>query len=417
LKFQKGSIRRSLHYSILDGLFTAMMMGVSDFYLIPYCLALGATSAQIGVLATAPMLVATILQIRSASLTQSLGSRMQLIRPVVLLHTLSWIPILAVPFVMKGDWKPYAPWAMLAAMTVFAATGAFAIPAWQSLMSDYIPTRRRGVYFGWRNRLQGFLTVLVSVTAGLVLHAFGKGSLKGFTLIFAFAMMCRFYAWICLSRMVEPFRRASHDEYFGFVDFLRGLRTSRLARFVVFAAMITFSANLSGALLAPFLLRDLAFDYATFMMLVSAASLSGFLFQWYWGASADVDGNVRTIKRAAWGIALTPLLWMVSRNPVWLVFVQLFAGCVWGGFALLMVNFTLEASSPERKIRSLSYLNVMNSFSAFAGATIGGLLIQKLPKLFGYSYLTLFLLSCFLRIAIMLFVSPKIRDVRVPARS
>ena len=417
MKFQKGSIRRSLYYSILDGLFTAMMLGVSEFYFIPYGLALGASAAQTGMLATAPMLVAALLSVRSASLTQSLGSRMQLIRPVVLLHALSWVPILAIPFVLKGDRAPWAPWALLAAAAVFASTGAFAVPAWQSLMSDYIPMRRRGAYFGWRNRLQGLMTVLVSVTAGLVLNAFGKGSLTGFTIIFAFAMMCRFYAWVCLSRMIEPFRRSSHDEYFSFVDFLRQLRTSHVARFVVFAAMITFSANFSGALLPAFLLKDLGFSYATFMMLVTSASLSGFVFQWYWGGSADVEGNVRAIKRAAWCIAVTPLLWMVSRDPAYLFFVQLFAGCVWGGFTMLTINFTLEAATPERKIRSLAYMNVTTSFSAFAGAVLGGLLLHHLPPLFGYSYLTLFLLSCFLRIAVMVFVAPKVRDVRPAARA
>ena len=84
---------------------------------------------------------------------------------------------------------------------------------------------------------------------------------------------------------------------------------------------------------------------------------------------------------------------------------------------MLTINFTLEAATPERKIRSLAYMNVTTSFSAFAGAVLGGLLLHHLPPLFGYSYLTLFLLSCFLRIAVMVFVAPKVRDVRPAARA
>ena len=78
MSFQKGLVRRSLYYSILDGLFTAMMLGASDGYVIPYGIALGATASQVAFLATVPALIGSILQIGSASLTQSIGSRLRL---------------------------------------------------------------------------------------------------------------------------------------------------------------------------------------------------------------------------------------------------------------------------------------------------------------------------------------------------
>ena len=413
MKFQKGSIRRSLYYSILDGLFTAMMLGVSDTYLVPYSIALGATSTQIALLASVPMLVATLLQLQSARVTELIGSRTKLIRFVVFFHALSWAPIILIPFIFsKLGRMVLAPWALIAAVIVYMSFGAFAVPAWQSLMSDYIPVKKRGQYFGWRNRLQGLVTVTISVSAGLVLHFFGKDSLAGFVFIFIFAMGCRFYAWVCLTRMAEPFRHTTHDEYFSFADFLKGLKTSHFARFVVFVSLVSFSANVSGPLLPAFLLRDLGFGYATYMFIIASAALSGFLSLWLWGKYGDLYGNVRVLKVACWGIAVTPLFWMISRHPAYLFFVQLFAGSVWAGFNLLVTNFLMEAVSPERRIRSISYFNVMNSFFVFFGASLGGLVIHRLPKLFGYSYLTLFLISCACRLFVMLVVAERVREVR-----
>lgn len=418
MPFRKGLVRRSLHYSILDGLFTAMMIGVSDAYLIPYGIALGASAQQVAFLTAVPMLVAALLQMRSASLTQSIGSRVKLIDRIVLLHALAWLPILAVPWTFPAGSPrgPWAPWALLAAVTVFASFGAFAVPAWQSLMSDYIPVRRRGAYFGWRNRLQGLVTVGVSVAAGLVLHAAGERELEGFLFLFAFAMLCRLYAWACVRRMEEPFRKTSHDVYFSFFAFLRQIRTSNFARFVLFVSLFSFSANLSGPLIPVFLLRDLGFDYATYMIVMTTATLAGFLGQGFWGKFGDLDGNVKALRRAGWAIAVTPLLWMVSREPGWLFFVQLFAGCAWGGFNLLVSNFILEAVTPEKRIRCFSYFNVMNSFAVLLGAALGGSLYRRMPPFQGHSYLSLFLLSCGLRLFVMRFLASAVREVRGRSR-
>ncbi len=412
MKSRKGSIRRSLYYSIFDGLFTAMMVGISETYLVAYGVALGATNAQIAVLATVPMLIATALQVYSARITASIGSRMRLISWVVLFHALAWIPIILVPYVVP---RSAAPWALFAAAVVYVTFGQFSVPAWQSVMSDYIPVKKRGRYFGWRNRLQGILTVGVAIAAGLILDGFGKQNLAGFTAIFVFAMLCRFNAWLCLRRMDEPFRHGSHDVYFSFGAFLRELRETPVGRFVFFVTLMMFSVNLSAPFLQPFILRDLGFGYGSFMAVVTAASISAFLFQGWWGAYGDLTGNVRMLKIAGWGIALMPLFWVVSRNFYWALGVQFVAGCFWGGFTLLTVNFMLEAVPPERRIRALAYFNVMSAAAVVCGSAAGAFLLHRLPPLFGHSFLTLILLSCFCRAVVMMTAARAVREARSSA--
>ena len=413
MKFEKGSVRKSLYFSILDGLFTAMMQGISDFYLIPYGIALGASITQVAFLASLPAVVAALLQLKSASITQSIGSRTKLINFIVFFHALSWVPIILIPYVFRtvGS-KPTAPWALLAAVTFYSSCGAFAVPAWQSLMSDYIPVKKRGKYFGWRNKLQGSLTILISIAAGLTLNFFGKGNFTGFTLIFAFAMICRFYAWICLRRMKEPFRKSAHDVYFSFFNFLRQIRTSNFAKFVLFASLMSFAVNMSASLFSVFLLKDIGFSYASYMVVVTTAAMSSVIFQQLWGKYGDTHGNFRVLQITGWGIATIPLLWLFSQHLGYAFFVQMVAGCFWGGFNLLLNNFIMEAVSPEKRIRCISYFNVMNNFSVLIGSALGGFLIHRLPSLFGYSFLTLFLISCAGRSLVMFFVAPQVREVR-----
>ena len=268
------------------------------------------------------------------------------------------------------------------------------------------------MYFGWRNRLQGIFTVAVSISAGLVLHYFGKGDLTGFTTIFVFAMFCRFLSWVCLTQMVEPFRHTSHDIYFSFFDFLKQIRTSNFTRFVLFVSLMSFSVNISSPLLPVFLLKDMGINYAAYMGLVTIASIAGFLFMTKFGRTADRLGNLKVLKVAGWGIALIPMLWMISRRLPYLFFVQFAAGAMWAGFNLLVSNFIMEAVSHQKRIRCISYFNIMNSLSIFLGAVLGGSIVHHLPPLFGYSYLSLFLLSCLSRLFVMVCIFPKVREVR-----
>ena len=413
MKFQKGSVRKSLYFSILDGLFTAMMMGVSEFYLLPYGIALGANASQVALLAGFPLVVGGLIQLKSASVTQSIGSRTKLINFTVFFHALSWLPIILLPYFFKDpEHSHWAPWALLAVVTLHTSLGAFAVPAWQSLMSDYIPVKKRGKYFGWRNKLQGTLTILISISAGLILHKFGKGTFAGFTLIFVFAMMCRFYAWICLTRMKEPFRKSAHDIYFSFFSFIGQIRTSNFAKFVLFASLTSFSVNISASLFSVFLLKELGFDYASYMVIVTTAAFSGVVFQQFWGRCGDRLGNLRVLRIAGWGITVLPALWVISQNFWFGIIIQFAAGLFWGGFNLLLNNFMMEAVSPEKRIRCISYFNVMNNFSLLAGAALGGYLLHHLPPILGYSFLTLFLLSCAARMFVMSFIAPKVKEVR-----
>ncbi len=413
MKFKKGSIRKSLYFSILDGIFSAMMQGISDFYLIPYGIALGASITQVAFLASFPAVVAALLQLKSAAITQSIGSRTKLINFIVFFHALSWIPIILIPYLFSTvESRPMAPWALLVAATFYSSCGAFATPAWQSLMSDYIPVRKRGKYFGWRNKLQGLLTIGVAIASGLLLNFFGKGNFTGFTLIFVFAMLCRFYAWFCLTRMKEPFRKSAHDVYFSFFNFLKQIRTSNFTKFVLFASLMSFSVNMSASLFSVFLLKDIGFSYASYMVVMTTAALSGVIFQEMWGKYGDTHGNLRVLQITGWGIATVPALWLFSQHLGFAFFVQLVAGCFWGGFNLLINNFIMEAVSPEKRIRCISYFNVMNSFSVLIGSSLGGFLIHRLPNLCGYSFLTLFLISCVGRSLVMFFIASKVKEVR-----
>ena len=135
-----------------------------------------------------------------------------------------------------------------------------------------------------------------------------------------------------------------------------------------------------------------------------------------WGRHADIIGNLAVLKLVSPLIGLLPLLWVLDRHPVYLIAVQIFSGVVWSGFTLCASNFIYDAVTPQKRIRCITYFNFCNGIAICLGAWIGSITLSFLPKLFGYKFLTLCVISGILRISVGLIFPLFLKEVR-PVKS
>jgi MFS family permease len=121
---------------------------------------------------------------------------------------------------------------------------------------------------------------------------------------------------------------------------------------------------------------------------------------------------MRIIKLTSALIIFIPLFWLLNHSLPFLCVSQIFSGFVWAGLSLSTTNFIFDASSSQKRTRCIAYFNVINGFMLFAGALVGGYLAPKLPALFGYKLLSLFLLSACLRAVIVFLIPFNIKEVK-----
>lgn len=404
----RGKLRQSLKNSFLDGTFASATIGFTEQYITPFAIALKATRPQIGMLTAFPSLIASLAQLMSADVTERLKSRKRIINISVFLHAFMYIPILLIPFVFTEN-RPV--WLILF-VTILACFFAFPGPAWASLMADHIPPSSRGRYFGWRNRLLGIIAVACAFLAGFILNIFGKESLRGFAIIFGLACVARFISWYFLTRMYEPHMKITREHYFTFWEFISRVRESNFAKFVFYVASINFSVFIASPFFAVYMLSSLNFSYAKYTVIVTSATIASLLTMKIWGRHADVAGNLKVIKVTSFFLPIVPALWLFSHETYYLILIQIFAGFVWAGFNLSIINFIFDAVMPEKRTRCISYFNVINGTAIFLGAMLGGVLAKTLPEIFGYRLLTLFLFSGIMRALCALIFLPRLREVR-----
>lgn len=403
-------VKKSLRASIKDGIFAALMGGVTDHYVTPLALSLGATVLQVGLVSALPNLLSSLSQFFAVRIIYWVGGRLKLLLRLVLSQASI---LLAIGFLAAFSDALYRVEWFIVLVTVAALCGGLAGPAWGSLMSDYIPSSKRGRYFGWRSSVLGAVSISSVCAGGVLLYLFRRLEFSGgFVVLFCLAAIFRCISGYYISQMHEPPHKKDPASDFTFMMFIARFRESNFLKFVIFAAALNFASFLAAPFFAVFMLRDLQFNYLTYMALQVSSSLMALLALPLWGRHADLVGNVSVLRLSSAFAVLIPFFWLISQNPLYLVFVQLWAGFSWSGVTLCTGNFIYDAVTPQKRVRCIAYFNVINGVAVFLGSATGGWLANRLPPLAGFQLLALFLLSGACRLSACIFLSARFREVR-----
>ncbi len=400
--------KKTLRYSFADGVFASLMGGFVQNYFTPFLLAVGGTVGQAGILGAIPNLFASLTQLKSPAMVEKFSARKPIMDLFVPLQAVSLLFMAMLALLDRSG-----PLVFISAVVLFTSFGALAAPAWSSMMSEIVDKEKWGRYFGWRSQVLGIITIIAALTASMVLHFTKKTCLfTGFSILFGAAFIFRIISWRFLRLMEEPALKKAPPAEGPFPGKFSGSGAGNFSRFVFFAGAVNFSAGLAGPFFSVLMLEGLHFTYLTYIALSSTQALATYLSIKRWGRHADRLGNIKIISSTSKLIVFIPALWLASRNPFYLIFVQVFSGFVWAGFNLSTSNFVFDASSPAGRTRSIAYLNAASGIGLCLGALMGGLLIPLLPPLFGQKILSLFVISSIIGLPVAFLVPFGLREVR-----
>lgn len=414
-KTKELSIREGASYKVMDG------AGLR--YITPYALSIGANNAQIGFLTSIPLLLGNFSQLLTSKIIGKY-SRKKIMLTGVFLQALMWIPILFVGYLFfyKGIDHGFSANLLIVFYTLLILFGAFVSPVWNSLMKDVVG-KRVGAYFGHRNKILEISVLVVMLISGLILNYFKKTNLfLGFLILFGAACVARLVSAYFLKKHYEPKLKLEKGYYFKFTDFIKKIPKSNFGKFALFIALIAFGATIASPFFAVYMLKDLNFSYITYTIIIVCYSLSYLVFMPLWGKFADRFGSLKVLRWTGAMIFLIPLLWFLTIFFVkinialvigYLIGLEIFAGFVWAGFNLSIINFIYDAVSNQKIALCVAYFNIMHGVGVFIGASLGGIISSFNFTIFGISsILFVFLLSGAVRFFIYIIMISKIKEVR-----
>lgn len=407
---QNLKIKKSLRYSILDGAGWAGMSGFGEFFFNVFAVFLGASNLQISLLTSLPASLGSLSQFLSQKILSLVGSRKKVVCCCVFLQALVFVPIALVYFMGVHRIN-----ILIGLIVFYMFFGMMNIPAWNSWMGDLVNINEKGRFFGKRSRITGLVSFLSFIVAGLLLQRIGDvtgNKYQGFIVVFGLAMLSRFFSLYFLAKKYEPDYYPASEEKPAVRDFLKDPKLRNFTRLVAYISTMNFCMFISAPFFAPYMMRDLGFDFKTFTIVVSASAIVRFFTLSIWGRLCDIYGTRKVLFITGFLMPVIPILWLFGHSLQYLVLIQMYNGFIWAGFEISSFNYIYDTTRPTNRVVCVSYFNMANGMAMLLGGFLGAFIVGHQHWFTLSSYLAVFVISGVLRYLASFVLLPRLKEER-----
>lgn len=400
-------VARSMRLSTWDGIFAIQYTTLNTgTFLTTFLLALGTSEFLIGLVAAFPMLFGLVQPLGAEIIRRRGGWRRPVAVSAALVEDLMWIPIVAAALL-------YPPQTAAVIIVGFLAAGqlanAFVGVAWTSWISDLIPPRLRGRFFGKRNFVCHSLGAVTAIFAGMVVDRAGADPIPTFAAIFVTGMLFRLVSIAILARQPEP--KPARSRRGSFLHQLsHPLSHSAFRRFVLYAMLWGFAVHLAAPFFTVFMVRSAGLEVGDVMLFASLSTIANLMGQRFWGPMCDRYGDHQVLRVAGLIILLQPFGWLFAGTSTagyyFMMFLNVVGGFSWGGHLLAVGNLMMRLAPETGKTSFFAVQAALGGLFGALGPFVGGMIADLLmahgsfiPGWLFADLKTLFLMSFVLRFA------------------
>ncbi len=411
----RGLKHKARRLSIKEGMLTSAKTAFGYNYISPFAIAINASNSIVAMLSSIVGILGPLSQIFGSRLIEKY-SRKKIIMKAVFFEALMWFPFIIIALLFyKGIITNILPLMLLLIFAVYTIVNNIGHPAWFSWIGDLVDDKYRGRWFSKRNLLNGFIAIVIGISSSFFLDYTKKMGfiMFGFITLFSLAFLTRLTGWKILKKQYEPKIKLEKGYYFSFWDFLLKNPKDNFRKFSIYRFWLSLACSISSPLLAVYLLRILGFGYTIYMIIIFAGTIFSLTVLELWGKFADRYGNYRVLGIASILIPIIPILWILSPNPIYLIFVPaLISGISWAGFNLATGNFIYDNVSQQKRSLAVSYFNMLGGFGTFIGAGIGAILIKFLTIQIIKPIIAIFIFGSLMRMIVVFYGIPHIKEIR-----
>jgi MFS family permease len=368
--------QRNLRWFFFDGLFFSISDAIVLTYLTLYLLALGATSAQIGFMASLGSLSAMLLLIPGAMLAERMGKRKWI---VVLagggISRISLLLLAVTPFLFDA---PFAVYFAVGLKILADGMSNLGIPAWTSLSADIVPLRWRGRYFGARNMAMGAANVSTILLIGFLLTR--MDSLEGYQMVLALAFLIGLGATYSYARIEEPARAKVERPRLSYrpTELLRVFKADKIfLAFCLHALLWNASLAVAGPFFNVHLVQNMNATAVMVGIVTMVSSLTSLPGMRLFGQLSDRIGPRRVQLMTGLLIPLLPVAWIFITAPWQAMVVNVFGGFLWAGYNLASFNNLLLLIPADQRERYTALYQIVVMAASAAGAALGGVIATQ----------------------------------------
>jgi MFS family permease len=403
----KSLARQGMFVANIEGMYATIYFNlVSGAFLTGYALYLGMNDFHIGLLGAIPA-ISNVPAIFSAYWAERIGSRKRIIIPAITFSRFLWLPLLLLPFISEN--KTVVVWSFLGIYLISALSGGICINTWQSWISDIVPEKIRGRFWGRRSRILSVASIVTLLLGGIILDAYKAADLElyGYVSLFVIALIFAGLSSFMLKKQSEPIMEPLESVSL-LENILKPYRDREYRKIIISFALFNGALGLSAAFFSAYMLEYLKMSYSQISMFSIFSLIVGIFFNLYWGHIMDSVGLKPVLLINLVIISVIPLLWTLALTTgLWLlVILWALVGIGWSGFNLAALNLPFSFSPKQGRSYYLGVLHITSGITFFISSVLAGVLAEHLFGLDTYigglhiiHYHVLFIASSIFRLA------------------
>ncbi len=382
---------KALKLSIIDGTFSAIMVTLcGGIFLTGFALkVLKADARVIGILASLP-LFANLVQFIGSYLIEKTGKSKSLCILSAALSRSLWILILFLPLKLIPGGTDLRIWMLVGVIAISSIFASMAGVAWTSWMSELVPEKIRGSYFGKRNMITSLFGMFFIMGGGYFLSSWekarGESDPYGFLILFIVGIGSGLLSLFFLRKIppAEAEKKKGRKKISAAASFKAPLKDKNFRNILFFAALWIFAINFAGPFYGVYMINILELDFSLITLLGTAATLSTVIMMKIWGKINDKLGSKPVIIISTLMLALIPFLWIFASSEnfyIPLLTAHIISGAFMAGAGLSQFNILIKLSPREGRS---AYLALFAAVSGFAGACAplaGAFLFNRISSL------------------------------------
>lgn len=374
----------SLKYSTIEACFSVPMLNLTlpsfSFVIAFAAVALGWGPAGVGFMAALPHLC-NLLQPVLVTWLRGRLPLYQIILLTFIFNALPWGFVSLLPFLSV----PARDAVFMLVLTVATLANCLGSVTWSTAIAELVPPRLSARFFGRRNLVFGFWTLLVVVVVSKLADR-AHNTLTAFGWIFALAGLARMMGLFFFTRMKFPetvMRRAATPPDWG--EILLPFRSVNYLKLVAFIGVWGLLLNLGQPFYPVFLVQGLHRSVGDVGLLTALAGVGGLLTLKGWGWLCERFGSkpVLYVCSLTWAIAGLASWTFAGERFFWhLALTYLVVGGTTAGFQLCQFNLMLKLA-PANKAPYVAVFLALSSALTALGPLLGGLILKLLPDELG----------------------------------
>jgi len=254
--------------------------------------------------------------------------------------------------------------------------------SWNSWMSDLVPMKLRGKYFGFRQGITAIVSVIFHlIIAGIIDYYKGDGKdALGFSIVLGISAVLGVVTVILFRYQSHPPHPVKNTEELFHIDrikfvFTDKLMTGRMLR----VSLIMMSIGMVIMFIPVYMIEQNGISYTTFAWYQNGILFLGVAGYRLFGKIIDYHGADLALKLSVSGMVLSASLWLfIDSGNLWLFFVDaIVLGFCYSGFMLSNATIALsDPKDPDRNLKIAVYASI-TGLMFFAGSLLSGMIFNS----------------------------------------